>query len=39
MAAGPGREGQPRFGAISWPELTEEKIATIPLLTAMRPHG
>ena len=33
----PGRGPRPA-AEISWRELTEEKIAAIPLLTAMRPH-
>ena len=34
----PGRGPRPA-AAISWPELTEAKIAAIPLLTALRPRG
>jgi 5-formyltetrahydrofolate cyclo-ligase len=32
----PGRGPRPA-ATISWPELTEDKIAAIPLLTALRP--
>ena len=34
----PGRGPRPA-AAISWPELTEAKIAAIPLLTALRSRG
>ena len=34
----PGRGPRPGAG-ICWPELTEEKIAAIPLLSALRPRG
>jgi len=34
----PGRGPRPDPG-ICWPELTEEKIAAIPLLSALRPRG
>ena len=33
-----GRRGARPDGGIRWTELTEEKIAAIPLLAALRPH-
>ena len=36
--ARPGHGPRPAAG-ISWEDLTEEKIAAIPLLTAQRPPG